>query len=89
METFKNQLLMQNLASIKRSKMEWEIQNELTKIKTTNLSEITWVGDKTKTKLIEAWVDTLEKLKQMSKEEISAIITNPLSREQIFSYLKI
>lgn len=87
--TFFNQVHLANMMGIKKKKEVEVINEELKEIASSNISEIVGIWDKTKAKLIENWISNIEQLKQMSKEDIEKIITNPISRKQIFDFLKL
>lgn len=52
----------------------------------SNLWEVKWIGEATKTRLMEAWIGTQEALKKLSEEELREIITNPLSIKGILAF---
>lgn len=87
--TYVMQMRMKALQSVKKGKEINTINEELKEIKETDLNEIVWIWAKTKINLIQAWITTVEKLKSLSKEKIMEIIKNPISQNQIFTFLNI
>ena len=80
------QLQRYNLMKIKQKVAIDEINQEVEKI-ATSLNEIKELWPKTKENLIANWIDTVEKLKTLSKEQIDIIVTNILSRSHIYTFL--
>lgn len=87
--TYVAQMHLAAQMQIKKLQKVEEIKEEIEEIKWTNLKEVVGIWENTKARLIENWVSTVEKLKELSKEEIEAIIKNPISRTQIYTYLNI
>lgn len=56
-------------------------------VNTSNLQDIKGIWDATKSKLIEHWIITKEQLKTKTEEEIGEIITNPLSKKGIMTFI--
>lgn len=57
-------------------------------LKVSDLKTIKGIGEKTMGVLIDNWIRTVEDLKNTPKEEIEKLITSPITRNQIFSFLK-
>ena len=53
----------------------------------SNLWEVKGIGEATKIKLMEAWIETKEELKEKTEEELKEIITNPLSQKGIIAFI--
>lgn len=53
----------------------------------SNLGDVKGIGAATKTKLMEAWINTKEDLKKMTEDELKEIITNPLSLKGILNFI--
>lgn len=54
-------------------------------------SDLSWVkgiGEATKIKLMEAWINTQEELKEKTEDELKEIITNPLALKSMLAFIK-
>lgn len=82
-----NQILLENMRKVGIVK-EVEMANSQAKeIEKSDLKEIKGIGEKTLSILIDNGIRTIAQLKEKSKEEIESLITSPITRNQIFSYL--
>ena len=81
-----NQRLLFNKLNLPREAKK--IESFRGSVSESNLSDIKWVGEATKIRLMEAWIVTKEQLIEKSEEEIKEIITNPLSQKGIISFMK-
>lgn len=53
------------------------------------LREVKGIGEKTIEKLLQAGIETTHQLICLSKDEIEEIVKNPISRKQVFDFLKV
>lgn len=81
-----SQYIMNNLLKIKHIEKQ-EVISELSEMNSSSLKEIKWIGNATIQLLYSKGICSLEQLKQKSKEELDEIITNPLTKKQIFNSL--
>lgn len=55
----------------------------------SSLKEVKGIGEKTIEKLLQAGIETTHQLVCLSKDEIEEIVKNPISRKQVFDFLKV
>ncbi len=85
METAVKQRLLFNKLNLPREAKK--VESFKSSVGESNLSEVKGIGEATKVKLIEAWINTKEELKELTEEKLGEIITNPLSRKGILAFI--
>lgn len=80
-------LILNNLSEIEQ-KDEKKVRTAILKAKWSDLNEIKWLWEWTITKLADNWITKLWQLKEMRKDEINKIITNPLAQRAIENVLQ-
>jgi len=64
-----------------------KVEAFISAVSSSDLSEIKGIGEATKARLLEAWIENKEMLLTKTEEEINTIITNPLSRKGIIAFI--
>ena len=80
-------LILNNLSEVEQ-KDEKKVRMAIIKAKWSGLNEIKWLWEWTIIKLADNWITNIWQLKEMRKEEINKIITNPLAQRAIENILQ-
>ncbi len=73
----------------------WNNKNEYNKLTnkahlltTSDLNNIKWIWDDTISKLLDAWITSIDELNKTSEEKIKMIQINPISKSILVKYKK-
>ena len=81
------QQIIENMLKMQKNLDKIEVVIEKWDMETSDLKSIKGIWPSTIQLLHSHWIKTKEELETKTKEELEAIITNPITRKQIFNSL--